>query len=155
MNNNLIIFQEKHYSFGLFPEDFEKHLSLDQVWVRPSGISPSIWNFEAKKKDLQGVFVHLGVLFGFPMNSFHHSGYVFIKELPDLSFGVLMGNYQLKIPTQSIGNTKVGIDEIADLPSNIPKSAFRYAVRYKKRKILIIDPLMLLRSYNNLFPVNI
>lgn len=154
MNNKLIVFQEKDYYFGLFPEDFERHLRLDNIWVHPSDISSSIWNFYDPVSKKKGYYVHLGALFGYNSISFSSKGYIFIKDLTDFNFGIFMDHYWMKLHLDDKKKNQLSIHEIQDIPSSIPKDAFKYILLYKKKKIIIIEPLMLLRSYNNLFPIN-
>lgn len=155
MNNNLIVFKEQNYYFGIFPEDFERHFSMDHIVVNPSSISTSIWKFEAPQKSLKGYFVHLGALFGFSPVHIQHTGHLFVKESLDVRFAIFLDNFQMKIPVLEKGRNQIGIDKFHDLPAEIPKQAFRYVLVYRKKKILIVDPLMLFRSYDHLFPANV
>lgn len=155
MNNNLIVFKEQNYYFGIFPEDFERHMYMDEITVNPSTISPSIWNFEDPTKKRSGFFVHLGALFGFSPVFIQHTGHLFVKESLDVRFAIFLDNFQMKIPVLEKGRNQIGIDKFDDLPPEIPKQAFRYVLVYKKKKILIVDPLMLFRSYDHLFPANV
>lgn len=175
MNDSLVIFREKNHFFGLVTEDYDTRFSVDQCWINASDIAPSLWNFSREKAPdngifiqpkqqipNKGIFVHLGALFGLPNIGFSFTGYLFLKEITDLRldlpyqhFGILMDNYFNRISMKEVRQNRISINEFTDLPEEIPKSAFRYVYLFRKKKILIIDPLMLLRSYKDIFPANV
>ena len=146
LNKDLIIYQEKDYYFGIFPEDFESHVSLDQLWINPTKNATSIWYFKDINKKKEGYCVHIGGLLGFSPVHFSYKGYIFTKELSDINFGVLMDNFIKKVPIRDKQKDKIPISEIQDLPKEIPISTFEHVIIYGKMNVLVINPEIIFKT---------
>ncbi len=148
MENSLVIFQERGLLLGLFPSDFETFFQLSSAWISPSNHSMLIWNFERAKEPKKGSFIHAGVLLGNSPATFNEQGYIFIKKINSiLTMGLFLNEIVTETPMKKIGK-KIDVDQINKLPPDIPKSIFRFVQRIKRKKIFIIDPLMLFQAYD-------
>ncbi len=148
MDKSLVIFQEKNLYFGIFPNEFKHHFSLNQVWISHSGDSSPIWQFEKKKDDLQGQFIHFGSLLGLSQAHFNNGGHIFMRETSDGSdLGICVNGLLMRIPLNQLPNKKLEIDEFSHFPPDIPKTIFSFIQLYKGKHILVIDPLLLFRAY--------
>lgn len=148
MDKSLVIFQEKDLYFGIFPNEFKHHFSLNQVWISHSGDSSPIWHFEKKKDHLQGKFIHFGSLLGLSQAYFNNGGHIFMKETSaDSNLGICVNGLLMRIPLQQLPNKKLEIDEFSHFPPDIPKTIFSYIQLYKGKYILVIDPQLLFRAY--------
>ena len=148
MDKSLIIFQEKDLYFGIFPNEFKYHISLNQVWISHSGNSSPIWQFERKKDLLQGRFIHFGSLLGLSQAHFNNGGYLFLKEISGGSdLGICISGLLMRIPLKQLPNKKLEIDEFSHFPPDIPKTIFSFIQLYKGKYIFVIDPELLFRAY--------
>ncbi|MCP4749709.1 MAG: hypothetical protein GY866_02340 [Proteobacteria bacterium] len=147
MSNSLVIFREHNHYFGLFPNDFEQHFSLNKTWISPSEHSPLIWKFEREQSPSEGVFVHLGAVFGYSPANFSQTGHIFMKKVSDQSsMGIFADNLLMKIPKIKTGDKNIDVEKIKNLPPEIPIKAFRFIKRYRRKNIFVIDPLMLFQA---------
>ncbi len=149
MNNALLVFQERNHYFGFLSNDFERYFPADKAWISPSSHSRYIWNFKEESIPVKGKFIHPGILFDFPRVSFDQSGYIFMKNLPNRSsMGIFMNNFEMQISLKKIANKKLEIDQMKNFPKSYPRSVFKYVQQYKRRNILVIDPLKLFKAYH-------
>ncbi len=108
-----------------------------------------IWEFEGKQEPTKGRFVHLGSLFGFSPTYFSQSGYIFLKKVNNQStIGIFMDNLYMQGSLKKIGDKKLEIEKIKNFPPNVPKTSFRFVQKYKRKNILVIDPLSLFRDHD-------
>lgn len=148
MENSLVIFQERGLNLGFFPNDFETFFQLSSAWISPSNHSTLIWNFERTKEPQHGSFVHVGALLGNSPATFNEQGYVFLKKINDLiTMGLFLNDIITEMPSKKMGK-KIEIDQVNKVPSDIPKSIFRFVQRIKRKNIFVIDPLMLFQAYD-------
>lgn len=153
MHNNLLIFREQSYLFGLLPAEFENYLPLDTVWISPFQDSPHIWQYETKESAKKGYFVHPGTLFGFSNLSFSENSVIFLTEIKNkMGFGVLMNGYLTQLSEKVTLQKKMDLELVSNFPDNLPKSAFQYVQRYKRKNVLVLDLKGLIKEFDIEWP---
>ncbi len=147
MTSKLFVFQETNILLGLDPDEFDKHIALNQVTISRHNDNPDYWHFEGKNSDEKGLFLHPASLLGLGKLDFSQKSYLFIKkqgEGQELSPGLLMNNFQMQITTKKTGSKMILPGVAKNFPKQVPKSAFRFIQRFKRKSILVIDPPALL-----------
>lgn len=153
MQNKLIIFQESSHLIGINPSDFDSAIQLNAVWISPSATSENVWEFESKDAAWKGCFVHPGTLFGFGKVYFDASSYLFLqKENDDFYIGILMNEFLIQLSEKRTLSKKLEIDLVKNFPAELPKSAFQFVHRYKRKNVLVLHPAGLLETYHIKLP---
>lgn len=149
MQDSLIVFSENIYFFGLLPSDFDQFFSLNKAWISPTEDSSLQWKFEREEEPYQGNFVHFGNLLGLSSATFSETGYIFLKNLSATSSqGVFINQFIMRVALKKMKErNRIEVDEAKGFPPDVPRTAFRYVQRYKRKNIMVLDPLMLFRAY--------
>lgn len=152
MDNSLVVFQEKDLYFGIHPNEFKHHFSLNQVWISSSGEDSPLWQFKRKSAPLEGVFVHFGSLLELSQAHFDNGGYIFMKEISSagssIDLGICISGLLMRVPLKKLRRKKIEADEFSRFPSGIPKTVFSNIQQYKNKHIYVIDPLLLFRAFD-------
>jgi len=150
MQESLIIFLEDKYFFGLLPTDFDQFFSLNKAWISPTDESSPVWKFEREEEPHEGNFVHFGNLLGLSAATFSEKGYVFLKKVSETSSqGVFINQFIMRVALKKMKErNRIEVDEANVFPPDIPRTAFRYVQHYKRKNIMVLDPLMLFRAYD-------
>jgi hypothetical protein len=146
MSDSIIIFKEQKYQFGLFPNDFEHCVPLDQTWISPLGNQTKEWKFENPETGVKGILIHLGShLNRFPI-MFSHKGNVFIKRMEDNTFlGLFSDNvvYQAKIEEND--TNLLSRERVDKYPPSIDRESYKGFYKYKRKIAYIIDPIKIFK----------
>ena len=136
--------------------DFEQPFTLDQLDISPSGVDKAIWYYQDREQKKEGIFLHLGALFGLRPVKFSYKGQIFLNELaPDVRLGIFVDNLILKLPLEGLESKIVGVEEAGKLPPELPSRAIRKIVKHNRKKILLVDPVQLSDVYQLISPKRI
>ena len=155
---SILVFKEQEFYFGVSPLDFGPQYSLDQVEISPTGVSEAIWHYRLKTENppVEGIFLHLGALFGLAPIDFSHQGVIFINQMEDgVSLGLFLDNLTFKVPLEGLGKRLTQITDLNKLPPELPPRAVRRVIRYNRKQILLIDPVRLSEVYQLISPERI
>ena len=158
MSEPILVFKEQDYFFGVSPIDFVQQYSLDQVEIAPSGVSNAIWHYQTKQKKnpIEGIFLHVGALFGLYPVDFNYSGQIFIMEInKEVSLGLFLDHLTFKIPADRIDLHYSEVTDINKLPPELPPRAIVQVAVYNRKKIFMIDPVRLSEVYQFIAPERI
>lgn len=151
--NSIFVFKEQTHLFGILPTDFYTFLPLNKLWISPVSKDSPLWRFEGESSIQQGYFVHLATLFGFKDIRFSQSGVIFLKQHTKKSYvGIVMNDFLMQIMNRKIGPKTIAIELTKNFPPNLPKSAFHFVQRYKRKNIMVINPEGLLKEYDITWP---
>lgn len=157
-SESILVFKEQEFYFGISPADFEDQYSLDQLEISPTGVSEAIWVYHqrARDREKEGIFLHLGALFGLSPIDFSHQGMVFVKELKEgVRLGLFLDNLTFKLPIESLKKASDQVGELNKLPPELPPRAVRQVLRYNRKNIILIDPVRLTEVYQLIAPERI
>ncbi len=149
MDKSLVVFQENDLYFGIYPNEFKHHFSLNQVWISKSEKDSPVWQFKRKKDPAEGLFIHFGSLLELSQAHFDNGGYIFIKEITaPFSLGICISGLLMRIPLKKLPRKTIEVDEFPHFPAGVPKTIFSFIHRYKGKHIFVVDPLLLFRAYD-------
>jgi hypothetical protein len=151
--NSIFVFKEQSHLFGILPTDFNTFLPLNKLWIAPVSNDSPLWKFEGTPSNQQGYFVHLATLFGFKDVRFSQSGVVFLKQhAKNMFVGIVMNDFVMQIVNRNIGPKTIAMELTKNFPPNLPKSAFHFIQRYKRKNIMVINPEGLMKEYKIEWP---
>ncbi|MDH5560163.1 MAG: hypothetical protein OEY59_04830 [Deltaproteobacteria bacterium] len=151
MQESLIVFRKNNFFFGIKPSDFDYQFNLNKVFISKENLTEGVWRFENADSELKkGVFVHLGALFNLYPAFIQHNNFVFCKQVEkDFYLGYVFDNFYTQIALKKFKNKKKDLQEIHNLPPDIPREAFQYIQLFKRKKILVVDPIGLYLTYQD------
>ena len=139
-SDGLLVFKEQTHLFGIRNSDFDSYFPLNKLWISPSNKEQLLWKFEGKQGKPKGYFVHPAMLFGFKDVKFSQSSIVFLKKLnKNISVGLIMNDFYTRIINGRIGPKVLSTDLVKNFPINLPKAAFHFVKRYKRKNIMVIN----------------
>lgn len=141
MQNNVYVFKEPPYLLGVTQDDFESHLPLNQAWISPEPNSSNIWRFKTKDRSpRKGFFVHPGALFGFQKVQISNTSVLFLKKLDnEIEIGILMNEFLLQTSNKKAGSKQLSVDFVKNFPEKLPKTAFHFVQRHKRKNVFVIN----------------
>lgn len=152
MKNDIIVFQEQRFHFGINPGEFEESFSLNSAWISPANESDRLWRFERKERSIKGDFIHFGALLGLTSAYFNNASQIFMKKTPDGQvLGLCISGTLFQISLNGTKEKLVSIDESVHIPETLPQTIFSRLLRYKRKTIYIVDPILLFRAYHLIF----
>ncbi|OGG94984.1 MAG: hypothetical protein A2527_06495 [Candidatus Lambdaproteobacteria bacterium RIFOXYD2_FULL_50_16] len=154
--DSLLVFKEQDFLFGISPSDFDQPFTLDQLNISPSGVDKAIWYYQDRVHKKEGIFLHLGALFGLRPVSFSYKGMIFLNEMaPNIHLGIFVDHLILKLPLLGLDSKTVGVEEAGKLPPELPSRAIRKIVKHHRKTILLVDPVQLTEVYQLISPERI
>lgn len=153
--DSILVFKAQEFYFGISPADFGPQYSLDQLEISPTGVSEAIWVYHRKDGDKakEGIFLHLGALFGLPTIDITYQGVIFVKELEEgVSLGLYLDHLTFKLPVELLEKNARPAGELVKLPPELPPRAVRQILRYNRKNIIVIDPVRLTEVYQLIAP---
>ncbi|OGH03472.1 MAG: hypothetical protein A2600_10150 [Candidatus Lambdaproteobacteria bacterium RIFOXYD1_FULL_56_27] len=154
-SDSILVFREQEFYFGISPSDFGPALEVDQLEIASSGVSEAIWHYKSRdpQNPLEGIFLHLGALFGLKPIDFSHKGRIYLNQLdPETTLGLFVDNLTLQIPKEALAKHLTPLTEVSKLPPELPPRAIRQVIKYNRKKILLIDPVRLSEVYQLIAP---
>lgn len=145
---SIIIFQEKNFLFGLDLSQFDKHFLLDQTLITPSKGTSQQWEYQDKEQNTSGTFLHFGGILGLHPATFSHEGSVFIKSMPENTpYGIYVNNFIAQVPYEKVEPSFYKLGSTVNIPENTPWTFFQNAFKYKRRTVLLLDPIEILTHF--------
>lgn len=159
-NDSILVFREQDYFFGISPADFGQPFMLDQLEIAPTGVSEAIWHYRdkdpASEDEAEGIFLHLGALFGLKPIGFGFQGMIFLNELDQgVRLGLFLDNLSFRIPITEVGKRQIPVTDVKQLPPELPPRAIRQVISYNRKQVLLIDPVRLSEVYQLIAPERI
>ncbi|MDX2469100.1 MAG: hypothetical protein QNL04_00830 [SAR324 cluster bacterium] len=149
MENQILVFRLENFDFALNSEDFNKRLNLDRVEIAPSTLDPALWHYKASLNGAEkGLLLHLGAVIGLTPMSFSEKGSIFIKEIGSKTgIGLYLENYLFSISGKYLEKKRRPTGELNNLPKAMPTTAITEYIRYRQRKLLILNPNQIIEAY--------
>ncbi|MDT8446425.1 MAG: hypothetical protein RRB13_05960 [bacterium] len=159
-NDSILVFREQDYYFGISPADFGPPFMLDQLEIAPTNVSEAIWYYRDKEplseEEAEGIFLHLGALFGLRPIGFGFQGMIFLNELaPGLRLGLFLDNLTFRVPIWEVPKRLIEVTSSVKLPPELPPRAIRQVISYNRKQVLLIDPVRLSEVYQLIAPERI
>jgi hypothetical protein len=152
-DSDLFVFREQSHLLGILADDFESHLPLNRVWLSHDNDNSPFWKYEDKQTSEKGYFIHPAMLFGFNNMSFCQSSIIFLNRHQDsMNVGILMNEFLMKIIHKKSGNKALAVELVKNFPSVLPKSAFHFVHRFKRKNILVLNPEGLMKEFGLTWP---
>ncbi len=152
-SDDLFVFKEQMHFFGIRKSDFDNYFPLNQMWISPLDDMQLLWRFESIQGKPKGYFVHPAMLFGFKDVNFSQSSIVFLKKLNHkTSVGLIMNDFYTQIVNGNVGPRLLSTDLVKNFPANLPKNAFHFVKRYKRKNIMVINLEGLVDEYKIEWP---
>lgn len=156
MPNELYVFREQNYFFGILPDDFDTFFPLNRVTITPVESSASLWIYEEKKTGEKGFFIHPASFLGFRKLTFSQSSLIFlINRQESRPLGMLMNEFIVNIALKKAFNKNIEIEAVKNFPKSFPKSVFNYIHRYKRANVFVINPTKMMEEFNIRVPESI
>lgn len=149
MENQILVFRLENFDFALNSEDFNNRLNLDRVNIAPSALDPALWHYQATLNGQEkGLFLHLGAVIGLNPMGFSEKGSIFIKGIPSKAgIGLYLENYLFSISGKYLDKKRRPTGELNNLPKAMPTTAITEYIRYRQRKLLILNPTQIIKAY--------
>ena len=149
MENQILIFRMHNFDFAINVEDFSGRLTLEQVDISPSRLDPALWHYQTSLNGPDaGLLLHLGAVIGLSPMGFSENGNIFIKgDSIKKGIGLYLENYLFSIPKKHLEKKRRPTGELSNLPKKMPPTAITEYIRYRQRKILIINPEQIIEAY--------
>jgi hypothetical protein len=152
-SNSLFVFKEQTHFFGIRNSDFDTYFPLNRLWISPTNEKQLLWKFEGRQEKQKGYFIAPGILFGFKDVKLSESSIVFLKKFShQSSVGLVMNDFYTQIVNTRVGPKVLSTELIKNFPEHLPKSAFHFVKRYKRKNIMVINMEGLLNEYEIEWP---
>ncbi len=149
MENQILVFRLENFDFALNSEDFNERLNLDRVEIAPSALDPALWHYKATTNGQdKGLLLHLGAVLGLSPMGFSEKGSIFIKDIGAKScIGLYLENYLFSISGKYLEKKRRPTGELNNIPKGMPTTAITEYIRYRQRKLLILNPNQIIGAY--------
>ncbi len=150
IKHSVIVISEGNYLFGFDPSLFDGHFPLNEIWISPVLENNKIWNFEKKDASQKGLLINLNQFINQTSVSFHHNGTIFIKNITgetDSIFGFFCNSVIAQITVEENDKRLISMDSVNRLPTNLSPKTISEVIKYKRKNVLVIDPLLFFKFH--------